>query len=84
MWLLLVACAHVVSVTSSPAGASLLRDGQPAGNAPTEIHIAPFRAAHLVASLPGHQTLETVVRPRWWQARATVELRLSPERPPLQ
>ncbi len=84
MWLLLTGCAHLVSITTYPAGASLQRDGTEVGNAPLEIPVPRFSSTRLAAAFPGYQTLEVVVPPRWWRRHTNVELRLSQERDPLQ
>ena len=80
MWLLLTGCAHLVSITTFPAGASLERDGAAIGNAPTEIAVPRLAPTQLTASFPGYQALEVVVPPRWWRRHTNVELRLSAER----
>ncbi len=92
MWLLLAACAHVVSITSFPAGASISHDAGAAragevvqvGTAPVDLTVPRFRATTVTAALPGYQTLDARVRPRWWRQRTVLELRLSVERDPLQ
>lgn len=80
MWLLvLVACAHRVTLVSNPPAATIHRDGERVGVTPVEIEVRPFHPAKVVARHPGHRPLTVTVRAGLRLRPHTVELRLVEE-----
>lgn len=72
--LVLLGCAHTVTVVANPAGATLRVDGRRVGVSPAEVVVRPFRPVTVSAAHPGYRPLD--VRVRAGARDRTLELRL--------
>lgn len=58
---LLVGCAHLVEVTSAPAGAEVRYAGQALGPAPVTLRVRPFGPRTVDATLLGHRPVQVTL-----------------------